>query len=187
MSNNSYVENGLQIFFNGIFLLVYAFLQEIPWDFNRNISRMRIHPSTSTCHSRSARQTFILRDVAYLRLLISVIIHSQNWKTRASNYRSTISDKDRENLRRTREKWRIHALFNMDICSINVESENNLDVYASRCWMRRGHQWRDEDDQEKSEKTSWYTKTEDEQPDKLFLQGGIHNGSEGLYHGVESQ
>lgn len=31
------------------------------------------------------------------------------------------------------------------------------------------------------------SKTEDEQPDKLFLQGGIHNGSEGLYHGVESQ
>lgn len=77
LSNNSYVENGLQIFFNGIFLLVYAFLQEIPRDFNRNISRMRIHPSTSTCHSRSARQTFILCDVAYLRLLISVIIHSK--------------------------------------------------------------------------------------------------------------
>lgn len=46
---------------------------------------------------------------------------------------------------------------------------------------------RDEDDQDKPEKASRYTEAEDEQPDKLFPQGGIHNGSEEFYRGMESQ
>lgn len=82
---------------------------------------------------------------------------------------------------------RIHTLFNIAICSTNVESENNLDVCTRRCWMRRRHRERDEDDQDKPEKASRYTEAEDEQPDKLFPQGRIHNGSEGLYRGMESQ
>lgn len=51
--------------------------------------------------------------------------------------------------------------------------------------MRRGHRGgKGEDDQEKPEKASRYTEAEDEQSDKLFLQGGIHNGGKGLYRGV---
>jgi len=41
--------------------------------------------------------------------------------------------------------------------------------------------------EEQPEKASRYVEAKDEQPDKLFPRGAIHNESEGLYRGVESQ
>jgi len=91
-----------------------------------------------------------------LRLLASGTVITHSCRKTEKRERRIIKARQmnggRENLRRSTEKWQIHVLFSTSVCSTNVESENNLDVCARRCWMRWGHRRRGEDDRRRNRK-----------------------------------